>query len=235
MESKIMLIDDDMFLLKRIAAHLKSAGYLTKVYLEGDSAVREFSSWNPDLVLLDLHLPGMDGFAVCQKLRAVSDVPIIILSSDDQVADKIRVLDAGADDYVIKPPDLGELGARIRAALRRRFASPLLSDKNRIGEYVSYPDLLINLTNYAVIYEGKEISMPPKELELLYRLASSPNRVFTREQLLDYVWGYDYLGDARTVDVHIKRIRQKIKDHAAWSLTTVWGVGYKFTTSSQTF
>ncbi|MDO4633708.1 MAG: response regulator transcription factor [Eubacteriales bacterium] len=228
MEEKIMLIDDDVKLLKQLSAHLKKEGYRVQVYLEGSSALQEFSSWSPSLVLLNMTLPQIDSYNVCKELRRVSNVPILILAQSDSPEDKIRMLDCGADDYMVKPVHLGELSARIRVHLRR-FENPAERSSVRDTDaVVAYPDLIINLTNYSVIYEGQKIAMPPKELELLYCLASSPNRVFTREQLLDLVWGYDYVGDARTVDVHIKRIRQKIRDHASWSLTTVWGVGYKF-------
>lgn len=234
-EIRIMIVDDDVATVKKISAYLRELSYQTKVFLEGESALREFPSWRPSLVLLDLGLPGMDGFAICRKIRESSDVPIIILSSNQNIPDKIRVLDLGADDYITKPCDLGEVGARIRAALRRYTnAFSAVQAEASQGDYVSYPGLLINQTNYSVLYDGKNISMPPKELELLYCLAASPNRVFTREQLLDRVWGYEYEGDARTVDVHMKRIRQKIKDHETWSLATVWGVGYKFEVKSLT-
>lgn len=227
--TKIMIVDDDVKIVKNVSQYLKDHSYETKVLLEGESALREFPLWHPDFVLLDLGLPGMDGFAICSKIREISAVPIMILSSNTQTADIIRVLDLGADDYMTKPYDLDEMAARIRAILRRYHALPHnIPSEESAGNYVAYPGLLINQTNYSVIYNDVSIPMPPKELELLYCLASSPNRVFTREQLLDRVWGYDYDGDARTVDVHMKRIRKKIKDHESWSLATVWGVGYKF-------
>lgn len=227
--TKIMIVDDDVKIVKNVSQYLKDHSYETKVLLEGESALREFPLWHPDFVLLDLGLPGMDGFAICSKIREISAVPIMILSSNTQTADIIRVLDSGADDYMTKPFDLDEMAARIRAVLRRHHALPHnIPSEETTGDYVAYPGLLINQTNYSVIYNDVSIPMPPKELELLYCLASSPNRVFTREQLLDRVWGYDYDGDARTVDVHMKRIRKKIKDHESWSLATVWGVGYKF-------
>lgn len=227
--NRIMIVDDDVTTVKKVSNYLKEHSYETKVFLEGESALREFSLWRPELILLNLGLPGMDGFEICQRIRQISNLPIIVLSSSDDLDDKIRILDLGADDYISKPFDLEEMAARIRAVARRYASSPIpISTMDSTGNYVSYPGLLINQTNYAVLYDGQNISMPPKELELLYCLASSPNRVFTREQLLDRVWGYDYEGDARTVDVHMKRIRQKIKDHKSWSLSTVWGVGYKF-------
>ena len=171
-------------------------------------------------------LPGIDGYQVCREIRHSSDVPIIMLSAKGETFDKVLGLELGADDYIIKPFDSKELVARVRAVLRRskvkQSAAPI-SEKS-----VSYPDLTINLTNYSVTYMGKQVDMPPKELELLYFLAASPNQVFTREQLLDHIWGYEYIGDTRTVDVHIKRLREKIKDNPAWSIATVWGIGYKF-------
>lgn len=175
-------------------------------------------------------LPGMDGYQVCREMRAQSPVPIIMLSAKGEVFDKVLGLELGADDYMIKPFDSKELVARVKAVLRRyqQAAVPAAAQTDQQGDYVEYPDLIVNLTNYSVIYMGHSIEMPPKELELLYFLASSPNQVFTREQLLDHIWGYEYIGDTRTVDVHIKRLREKIKDHANWALTTVWGIGYKF-------
>ena len=171
-------------------------------------------------------LPGIDGYQVCRELRHTSDVPIIMLSAKGETFDKVLGLELGADDYIIKPFDAKELVARVRAVLRRfkvRQPSAPSGEKS-----VSYPDLTINLTNSSVTYMGKQVDMPPKELELLYFLASSPNQVFTREQLLDHIWGYEYIGDTRTVDVHIKRLREKIKDNPGWSIATVWGIGYKF-------
>jgi DNA-binding response OmpR family regulator len=175
-------------------------------------------------------LPGIDGYQVCRELRKDSQVPIIMLSAKGEVFDKVLGLELGADDYMIKPFDSKELVARVKAVLRRYQAAPAPapSKPKQQGEYVEYPDLIVNLTNYAVTYKGRNIDMPPKELELLYFLASSPNQVFTREQLLDHIWGYEYIGDTRTVDVHIKRLREKIKDNDNWALSTVWGIGYKF-------
>ena len=174
-------------------------------------------------------LPGIDGYQVCRELRSRSNVPIIMLSAKGEVFDKVLGLELGADDYMMKPFDSKELVARVKAVLRRYQAAPkpeeLSADR---GKCVEYPGIVINLTNYSVIVDGHTVDMPPKELELLYFLASSPNQVFTREQLLDQIWGYEYIGDTRTVDVHIKRLREKIKDHPSWSLSTVWGIGYKF-------
>ena len=173
-------------------------------------------------------LPGMDGYQVCREIRHSSDVPIIMLSAKGEVFDKVLGLELGADDYIIKPFDSKELVARVKAVLRRFQTARPVPAAQPNAKCVEYPDLIINQTNYSVIYQGKAIDMPPKELELLYFLASSPNQVFTREQLLDHIWGYEYIGDTRTVDVHIKRLREKIKDHETWSISTVWGIGYKF-------
>src|SRR5690606_8577822 len=179
----------------------------------------------PNLILLDLMLPGIDGYEVCREIRKTSKIPIIMLSAKGEVFDKVLGLELGADDYIIKPFDSKELVARVRAVLRR--FNPNVEEKaddTPKGKFVQYPDLIINLSNYSVQYYGKNIEMPPKELELFYFLASNPNQVFTREQLLDHIWGYEYYGDTRTVDVHIKRLREKIKDHSNWSLATVWGI-----------
>jgi len=186
-----------------------------------------------------LMLPGIDGYEVCRTVRKTSSVPIIMLSAKGEVFDKVLGLELGADDYMIKPFDSKELVARVKAVLRRfqpakeetagmGSAASNMAPNAQTGEYVEYPDLLVNLTNYAVTYLGKTVEMPPKELELLYFLASHPNQVFTREQLLDHIWGYEYVGDTRTVDVHVKRLREKIKDRENWSIATVWGIGYKF-------
>jgi DNA-binding response OmpR family regulator len=172
-------------------------------------------------------LPGIDGYQVCREIRAKSSTPIIMLSAKGEIFDKVLGLELGADDYIIKPFDSKELVARVKAVLRRY--QPLKQEASKTAvKIVEYPDLVINQTNYSVLYQGVPIDMPPKELELLYFLASSPNQVFTREQLLDHIWGYEYIGDTRTVDVHIKRLREKIKDHPTWRLSTVWGIGYKF-------
>ena len=185
-------------------------------------------AFQPNLVLLDLMLPGIDGYQVCREIRHKSNLPIIMLSAKGEVFDKVLGLELGADDYIIKPFDSKELVARVKAVLRRFQPAAPAAASQTTGKYVEYQDLIINQTNYSVIYKGKTVDMPPKELELLYFLASSPNQVFTREQLLDHIWGYEYIGDTRTVDVHIKRLREKIKDHANWSISTVWGIGYKF-------
>lgn len=225
-KQKILIVDDDNNIAELISLYLTKECFETKIVNDGEQALREFDSFHPDLLLLDLMLPGIDGYQVCRELRHTSDVPIIMLSAKGETFDKVLGLELGADDYIIKPFDAKELVARVRAVLRRfkvRQPSAPSGEKS-----VSYPDLTINLTNYSVTYMGKQVDMSPKELELLYFLASSPNQVFTREQLLDHIWGYEYIGDTRTVDVHIKRLREKIKDNPSWSIATVWGIGYKF-------
>ncbi len=225
-KQKILIVDDDNNIAELISLYLTKECFETKIVNDGEQALREFDSFHPDLLLLDLMLPGIDGYQVCRELRHTSDVPIIMLSAKGETFDKVLGLELGADDYIIKPFDAKELVARVRAVLRRfkvRQPSAPSGEKS-----VSYPDLTINLTNYSVTYMGKQVDMPAKELELLYFLASSPNQVFTREQLLDHIWGYEYIGDTRTVDVHIKRLREKIKDNPSWSIATVWGIGYKF-------
>ncbi len=194
---------------------------------DGEEALAMYEQYQPNLILLDLMLPGIDGYQVCREIRAKSNLPIIMLSAKGEIFDKVLGLELGADDYIMKPFDSKELVARVKAVLRRyQPAKPEAAAANI--KCVEYPDLTINQTNYSVVYHGKAVDMPPKELELLYFLASSPNQVFTREQLLDHIWGYEYIGDTRTVDVHVKRLREKIKDHASWRLATVWGIGYKF-------
>ncbi|NLL00396.1 MAG: response regulator transcription factor [Clostridiales bacterium] len=228
-KQKILIVDDDVNIAELISLYLTKECFDTKIVHDGEAAIREFESYRPDLILLDLMLPGIDGYEVCREIRKVSKVPIIMLSAKGEIFDKVLGLELGADDYVIKPFDSKELVARVRAVLRR--FNPTVDEEEGeklTGEYVKYPDLIINISNYSVQYYGKNIDMPPKELELFYFLASNPNQVFTREQLLDHIWGYEYYGDTRTVDVHIKRLREKIKDHNAWSLSTVWGIGYKF-------
>ncbi|MBP3901093.1 MAG: response regulator transcription factor, partial [Blautia sp.] len=210
-----------------VAMYLDKECFETRIENDGAEAVKAFREFMPDLILLDLMLPGVNGYQICREIRHFSDVPIIILTSKTDTFDKVLGLELGADDYIAKPFDSKELVARIRAVLRRYKAQSAASPSS-YEKCVSYRDLTINLTNYSVTYQGKPVEMPPKELELLYFLASSPNQVFTREQLLDHIWGYEYIGDTRTVDVHIKRIREKIKDHPMWSVATVWGIGYKF-------
>ena len=224
---KIMIVDDDENIAELISLYLTKECFDTKIVHDGEAVLREFDTFAPNLILLDLMLPGMDGYQVCRELRQRSNDPIIMLSAKGEIFDKVLGLELGADDYMIKPFDSKELVARVKAVLRR--FQPDKGDKEKPkGKIVEYPDLVVNQTNYSVLYKGQTVDMPPKELELLYFLASSPNQVFTREQLLDQIWGYEYIGDTRTVDVHIKRLREKIKDHANWSLATVWGIGYKF-------
>ncbi len=228
-KQKILIVDDDENIAELISLYLTKECFDTQIMHDGESALNAFDRFEPDLVLLDLMLPGIDGYQVCREIRAKSQTPIIMLSAKGEVFDKVLGLELGADDYMEKPFDSKELVARVKAVLRRyRPAAPEKHEST--VKKVDYPDLSINLTNYSVIYNGQSIDMPPKELELLFFLASSPNQVFTREQLLDHIWGYEYVGDTRTVDVHIKRLREKINDHDSWRIATVWGIGYKFET-----
>ena len=225
---KILIVDDDENIAELISLYLTKECFDTMMVHDGEEALSAFDTYQPNLILLDLMLPGIDGYQVCREIRAKSQTPIIMLSAKGEVFDKVLGLELGADDYIMKPFDSKEMVARVKAVLRRYHPikpEPPAEDR---GKCVEYPGIVINLTNYSVIVDGKNVDMPPKELELLYFLASSPNQVFTREQLLDQIWGYEYVGDTRTVDVHIKRLREKIKDHSEWSLGTVWGIGYKF-------
>lgn len=228
-KQKILIVDDDEAIAELVSLYLTKECFDTFIVNDGEAALTAFETYKPNLILLDLMLPGIDGYQVCREIRAKSPTPIIMLSAKGEIFDKVLGLELGADDYMEKPFDSKELVARVKAVLRRSVpvkpAAPASDNK-----CVEYPDLVINLTNYSVLYYGSPIEMPPKELELLYFLASSPNQVFTREQLLDHIWGYEYIGDTRTVDVHIKRLREKIKDHDSWHLSTVWGIGYKFET-----
>lgn len=229
-KQKILIVDDDENIAELISLYLNKECFDTKMVYNGEEALTAFDSYQPNLVLLDLMLPGIDGYQVCREIRSKSTTPIIMLSAKGEVFDKVLGLELGADDYIMKPFDSKEMVARIRAVLRRyQVAKPSVTPTDNI-KCVAYDNLEINLTNYSVTCDGRSIDMPPKELELLYFLASSPNQVFTREQLLDQIWGYEYIGDTRTVDVHIKRLREKIKDHPSWTLSTVWGIGYKFET-----
>ena len=227
-KQRILIVDDDENIAELISLYLIKECFETTTVHDGEAALRVFSDFKPNLILLDLMLPGMDGYQVCRELRATSQVPIIMLSAKGEIFDKVLGLELGADDYIIKPFDSKEMVARVKAVLRRYQPAKTESHTENPSKKVEYPGLVINLTNYSVLVDGKNADMPPKELELLYFLASSPNQVFTREQLLDHIWGYEYIGDTRTVDVHIKRLREKIGDHAAWNLGTVWGIGYKF-------
>ena len=228
-KQKILIVDDDENIAELISLYLTKECFDTMMVHDGEEALVAFDTYQPNLMLLDLMLPGIDGYQVCREIRARSNTPIIMLSAKGEVFDKVLGLEMGADDYIMKPFDSKEMVARVRAVLRRyqpgqKMESPVEDKSKR----VEYPGISINLTNYSVIVDGQTVDMPPKELELLYFLAASPNQVFTREQLLDQIWGYEYIGDTRTVDVHIKRLREKIKDHATWGLATVWGIGYKF-------
>ncbi len=228
-KQKILIVDDDENIAELISLYLNKECFDTMMVHDGESALTAFETYQPDLILLDLMLPGIDGYQVCREIRAHSSVPIIMLSAKGEVFDKVLGLELGADDYMMKPFDSKELVARVKAVLRRCQGQPKPEDTREEKEKcVEYPGITINLTNYSVVVDGQNVDMPPKELELLYFLASSPNQVFTREQLLDQIWGYEYIGDTRTVDVHIKRLREKIKDHEGWGLSTVWGIGYKF-------
>ncbi len=229
-KQKILIVDDDENIAELISLYLTKECFETKIVYNGEDALREHDSWHPSLVLLDLMLPGIDGYQVCREIRAKSQTPIIMLSAKGEVFDKVLGLELGADDYVMKPFDSKEMVARVRAVLRRTQVPKPEVPKTEKIKCVEMDGLTINLTNYSVECDGTAVEMPPKELELLYFLASSPNQVFTREQLLDRIWGYEYIGDTRTVDVHIKRLREKIKDHDSWRLSTVWGIGYKFET-----
>ncbi len=227
-KQKILIVDDDENIAELISLYLTKECYETAMVHDGEEALKVFDSFAPNLVLLDLMLPGIDGYQVCREIRSKSDTPVIMLSAKGEIFDKVLGLELGADDYMMKPFDSKELVARVKAVLRRYQPAKHAPEKNDNIKVVEYDNLTINQTNYSVVYMGKNIDMPPKELELLYFLASSPNQVFTREQLLDHIWGYEYVGDTRTVDVHIKRLREKIKDYGNWSLATVWGIGYKF-------
>ncbi|MBQ7370900.1 MAG: response regulator transcription factor [Blautia sp.] len=225
-KQKILIVEDDERTAKELSSLLTRENYLTRSVSDGEQALSELPLFQPDLILLDLILPGMDGFQVCREIRHTSQVPVIILSARTDSFDKVLGLELGADDYVCKPYDARELVARIHAVLRRYHIG---SSGVTAGEKsVHYQDLTVNLTNYSVTYFDEQVVLPPKELELFYFLASSPNQVFSREQLLDHIWGYEYMGDTRTVDVHIKRLREKFKDHPQWKIATVWGIGYKF-------
>ena len=225
---KILIVDDDNNIAELISLYLTKECYDTHIVNDGEEALAAFDSYAPNMILLDLMLPGIDGYQVCREIRTKSNVPIIMLSAKGEIFDKVLGLELGADDYIMKPFDSKELVARVKAVLRRYQPIKPVAAPAPAAKCVEYPDLTINLSNYSVIYNGTQVDMPPKELELLYFLAASPNQVFTREQLLDHIWGYEYIGDTRTVDVHVKRLREKIKDHENWQISTVWGIGYKF-------
>ena len=232
-KQKILIVDDDSNIAELISLYLDRECYDTRIAPDGEAAIRAVSSYEPDLILLDLMLPGIDGYQVCREVRSKSDIPIIMLSAKGEIFDKVLGLELGADDYMEKPFDSKELVARVKAVLRRYHKQQNAAVAETSDKIVSYPDLTINLTNYSVTYMGEQIDMPPKELELLYCLASNPGRVYTREQLLDQIWGYEYVGDTRTVDVHIKRIREKLHDNEDFKISTIWGIGYKFETTQR--
>lgn len=226
MESKkILIVDDDENICELLRLYLEKDGFTTLVAHDGGAALHSVQINNPDLVLLDIMMPVLDGWQVCREIRKNSNVPIIMLTAKGETFDKVLGLELGADDYITKPFDSKEVVARIKAVLRR------ISDSDKASNVreVRYDNLRINITNYELEVAGEQIDTPPKELELIYHLASNPNRVYTRDQLLDEVWGFDYYGDSRTVDVHVKRLREKLENVSEkWSLKTVWGVGYKF-------
>lgn len=231
-KQRILIVDDDEHIAELISLYLIKECFATEIAYTGQDALKLVATFNPQLILLDIMLPDIDGYEVCTEIRKTRQTPIIMLSAKGEVFDKVLGLKLGADDYMIKPFDSNELVARVKAVLRRTSMMPeqtmVALQTDYQGDYVEYDNLLINMTNYMVIFEGHQIEMPPKELELLYFLASKPNQVFTRDQLLDQLWGYEYIGDSRTVDVHIKRLREKLNDSHNWSISTVWGKGYKF-------
>ena len=223
---KILIVDDDKNICELLRLYMEKEGFEASISNDGESALKKFDSFAPDLILLDIMLPGLDGWQVCREIRKKSSCPIIMLTAKGEVFDKVLGLELGADDYVVKPFETKEVVARINAVLRRSGKS---SGRQDDSKEVSYDNLTINLTNYELKVKGVQVDTPPKEMELIYHLASNPNRVFTRDQLLDEVWGFDYYGDSRTVDVHIKRLREKLEGVSdKWTLKTVWGVGYKF-------
>lgn len=220
--AKVLIVDDDYNIAEVIKMYLESSGYSTRVSHDGRSAQEAYIEYKPDLVLLDIMLPNIDGIDVLKWIRKEHETPVIMLTAKGETFDKVLGLELGADDYIVKPFEPKELLARVKAVLRRYNAD------NTNKEALDFPELTIDVNSYSVVYRNDEIKMPPKEFELLYFLASNKNRVFTREQLLCEVWGYDYPGDSRTVDVHVKRLREKLQGGPNWQIETVWGVGYKF-------
>ncbi len=231
-KQKILIVDDDNNIAELISLYLTKECFDTRIVNDGESALASVATYSPNLMLLDIMLPGIDGYGVLRELRKNSQLPVIMLSAKGETFDKVLGLELGADDYIIKPFDNKEMIARVKAVIRRYSVSSSAPDtpakETSTVECVKFPDLIINLTDYSVTYHNERVEMPPKELELFYFLASHPNQVFTREQLLDHIWSYDYVGDTRTVDVHIKRLREKFSDSHEWSISTVWGIGYKF-------
>ncbi len=225
--AKILVADDDKNICELLRMYLEKEGYTVVLAANGEEALQKFDGENPDILLLDVMMPRLDGWQVCRELRKKSDCPIIMITAKGETFDKVLGLELGADDYVVKPFEPKEIIARIKAVLRRTGKTSAEADKKE----VNYDKLTVNMTKYELKVDGKVIDTPPKELELLFHLASNPNRVYTRDQLLDEVWGFEYYGDSRTVDVHIKRLREKLEGVSEkWSLKTVWGVGYKFET-----
>jgi DNA-binding response OmpR family regulator len=223
MSLKILIVEDESHIAELLQLYLEKEGYETMIAPDGGKAVEYFHSFDPDLVMLDIMLPVMDGWSVCRKIRETSKTPIIMLTAKGETEDKVNGLENGADDYIVKPFEMKEVLARIHAVLRRYDVSEPKSKR------LVFDKLVINMDSYELLVDGKRVDTPPKEMELLFHLASSPNRVFTRNQLLDEVWGFDYFGDSRTVDVHVKRLREKLEGVSdRWTLKTVWGVGYKF-------
>ncbi len=223
MKTKILAVDDDPNILDLVKLYLEKEGHEVRIADRGGDALEAFYAWTPDLVVLDVMMPGIDGWEVCRQIRKVSAIPVIMLSARGETFDKVLSLELGADDYIVKPFEPKELIARIKAVLRRTMGQAQGSEE------VVFANLTISKTNYSITFKGRRVETPPRELELLYFLASHPNQVFTREQLLEKVWGFDFIGDSRTVDVHIKRLREKFTDETGrWDIRTIWGVGYKF-------
>lgn len=218
----ILVIDDDTNICELIRLYLEKEGYSVRTVNDGMKAIEEFTEFAPNLVVLDIMLPGKDGWTICREIRKISNIPIIMLTAKGETFDKVLGLELGADDYIVKPFETKELIARIKAVLRRY-------ERKEVLQEIVYPNLVINKSDYTLRVNGKNVEVPPKELELLFHLATNPNKVFTRDQLLEQVWGFDFFGDSRTVDVHVKRLREKLENtNQNWQLKTVWGVGYKF-------
>ena len=225
MNKKVFIVDDDENIRELINLYLTKEGYVTEQYESGEKGLEAFKAGAPDLVLLDIMMPGIDGYDTLKEIRKISDAPVIMITAKDETFDKVLGLELGADDYIVKPFEPKELTARVKAVIRRYQAT----DKPDVEGIVSVQNLTINMTDYNIVYHGDTLELPPKEIELLNYLVLHPNRVFTREQLLDHIWGYDFFGETRTVDVHIKRLREKLdRPDNGWEIKTVWGVGYKF-------
>ena len=226
-KTKILIVDDDKNICELLRLYLEKEGYETSLAYDGEQALERFSADKPGLVLLDVMMPKLDGWEVCRRIRASSQVPVIMLTAKGETFDKVLGLELGADDYIVKPFDTKEVVARIKAVLRRYAIGAEKEQEEQ--KQISYDKLSVDLTRYELKVDGKVVDAPPKELELLYYLASHPNRAFNRDQLLDEVWGFEYYGDSRTIDVHVKRLREKLEGVSdQWNLKTVWGVGYKF-------